>query len=139
MNFIFLVRVCLSNKLVKMKNNLPVRLFLKKSVFDVYRPFFMTSKVFGMGTFRFRNGRFQTCRIGTLGLGLNLIFIAYLFIVEKKSTFSFSKVLSIGMIFVQYLPLVAALLFVFLSSWRRKSIHELFVRLDNFDKKVKVM
>lgn len=121
-----------------MKNYSAVKLLTKKSIFDVYRPFFMTSKVFGMGTFRFFNETFQTCRIGTLGLGFNLIFIAYLFIVEKKSTFSFSKVLSIGMIFVQYLPLVAALFFVVLSSWKRKSIHELFVRLDNFDKKVKI-
>lgn len=127
----------LANQSAMMTKYSPKKFFYKKSVFDVYRPFFLMSKIFGMGTFKFHNEKFQNCWIGIFGFAINLLFIVWLFFVQDQSIFSFSKVLSFGMIFVKYLPLVAALLFVVLSAWKRKKFHKVLTKLDDLDKKVK--
>lgn len=109
----------------------------KTSAFDVYRPFFTFSKLYGLGTFKFRNGKFENCRLGFLAFFVNLLIIVWLLIEQKESELSFSKILSIGMVFLAYLPYVAAFLFVVLNFHHRKKFHEIYMKLDDFDDKVK--
>lgn len=109
----------------------------RNSVYDVYRPFFFASKLFGMGTSKFRKKEFENCRTGLFVFILNLFVIAWLLIEQEKANFSFSKVLSMGILLIGYLPIVATLMFLVFNFRHRKKLHELFLKLDYFDKKVK--
>lgn len=113
------------------------RAFIKNSVLEVYSIFYLNSKIFGLGTFKFKNGKFQNCPFGILLFVFGLFMTAMYFVMQKTTKFAFSKVLSSGMYYVDHLPVFAMFFFIFLNFCKRRNFHLIFRKLDKFDKKVK--
>lgn len=113
------------------------RAFIKNSVFEVYSIFYLNSKIFGLGTFKFKNGRFRNCPFGILLFAFSLYMTTIYFVTQKTTKFTFSKVLSSGMYYVDHLPVFAMFFFIFLNFRKRRNFHLIFGKLDKFDEKVK--
>lgn len=116
-----------------------MKFFIKNSVFEVYSIFYVISKICGLGTFKFQHGDFQNCPFGILLFILSWSLTTLYFVKQKTTQFTFSKVLSSGMYYIDHLPVFAMFFFMFLNFWNRKNFHSIFQQLRKFDKKVGVV
>lgn len=125
-----------STKMVQRLYKIINRLFIKKSVYEVYSIFYLNSKIFGLGTFKFKDGQFKNCLFGILLFAFSCFLTTFYFLKQQTTFFTFSKVLSRGMYYVDRLPTFGMLFFIFFNFRNRKNLHLIFQKLQNFDKKV---
>lgn len=112
--------------------------FHKSDVYQVFSPFFVLHKLFGLGAFRLKSNKIRNsfCDLLWLAIILSYCLCTTYNFQYYKIDFGFSKVLDFGFNAVQRLVITFVLTFLIANFVQRRKFQELFQSFCNFDNEV---